>query len=130
MILDLNACFPEGKDGSRKPLPKQKEVINQVLRTGSSKYVAYVGGIGSGKSLIGCVVMLMLAVLYPGDYLICRQFLPELKITTYKQFIDICPPELIAEHRMADMMIKIKAAGGKTSNVYFRQLKSLTSSDL
>lgn len=121
--IDLNRCFPEGVDGTRKPLPKQGEVIRNILKPGSPKYIAYVGGIGSGKSLIGCIVMLMLAVLYPGDYLICRQFLPELKITTYKTFLEICPPELIEEDRKADMMVKLKASGGKFSNIYFRQLE-------
>jgi PBSX family phage terminase large subunit len=67
--------------------------------------------------------MLSWAVLYPGEYLVCRQFAPELKMTTYKTFLDICPPELIEEHRVADALIKIKAVGGKFSTIYFRQLE-------
>lgn len=121
-IVDLNSCFPLGSDGLRKPLPKQADVLRYMLNPVTPKYVAYVGGIGSGKSLIGCINMLSMAVMYPGDYLICRQFLPELKITTYKTFLEICPPELIIESRVADLMIKIKANGG-ISNVYFRQLE-------
>lgn len=53
----------------------------------------------------------------------CRQFFPELKITTLKTFLEICPPELIVEHRVADGIIKIKSQNGKTSNVIFRQLE-------
>jgi phage terminase large subunit len=121
--IDLNNCFPEGKDGTRRPLPKQAELLRKVLAPAGSKYIAYVGGIGSGKSLIGCIAMLSQAVMYPGDYLIARQFLPELKITTYKTFLEICPPELIQEHRIADMMVKIKCGNGKFSNIYFRQLE-------
>lgn len=122
--IDLNSCFPEGGDGLRKPLPKQGEVLRLLLSPKGPKYISYVGGIGSGKTLIGCVAMLTQAVLYPGDYLICRQFLPELKITTYKQFKEICPPELIAEDRIADMQIRIKTGvPGKFSNIYFRQLE-------
>lgn len=121
--IDLNNSFPEGKDGTRRPLPKQGELLRRVLTLTGPKYVAYVGGIGSGKSLIGCIAMLSQAVMYPGDYLISRQFLPELKITTYKTFLEICPPELIAEHRIADMMVKIKCGNGKHSNIYFRQLE-------
>jgi phage terminase large subunit len=106
MNINLNQCFPADSRGRQGPLPKQSEVIKNLLRPETPKYIAYVGGIGSGKSLIGCITMLMQAVLYPGDYLICRQFLPELKITTYKAFLEICPKELIEEHRMADMMVK------------------------
>ncbi len=88
-----------------------------------SKYIAYIGGIGSGKSLIGCITVLHWALLYPGDYLICRQFMPELKDTTYATFKLICPPELIEEDRIADMKIRIKTPSGKPSWILFRQLE-------
>ena len=120
--LNLNNCFPDGTDGSRGPLPKQQEFLDKTLDPKGPKFVAYVGGIGSGKSLIGCITMLSQAVLYPGDYLIGRQFFPELLVTTYKTFLEICPPELILENRIADRMVKIKSSGG-SSNVYFRQLE-------
>jgi PBSX family phage terminase large subunit len=67
--------------------------------------------------------MIALAATYPGDYLVCRQFMPELKITTLKTFLDMCPKELIVEHRVADSIIKIKSQGGKVSNVIFRGLE-------
>lgn len=67
--------------------------------------------------------MLSLAVMHPGDYLICRQFAPELKITTLKTFLEICPKELIDEYRVADGIVKIRASGGKISNIIFRQLE-------
>ena len=121
--IDFNNCFPEGIDGTRRPLPKQQLFMKSALMLGKPQYIAYVGGIGSGKSLVGCASILANAVLYPGDYLICRQFLPELKITTYKTFFDICPKELIEENRIADMQVRIKAINGKTSNIYFRQLE-------
>lgn len=66
--------------------------------------------------------MLTLAVLYPGDYLICRQFMPELRVTTLKTFLEVCPPELVIEHRVADGIVKIKSQGG-VSNVIFRPLE-------
>lgn len=121
--IDLRECFPESLTGSRGPLPKQKEFLDTSLDPKRSKYIAYVGGIGSGKSLIGCITVLHWAVLYPGDYLICRQFMPELKDTTYSTFKLVCPPDLILEDRVADMKIKIKAIGGKSSWVLFRQLE-------
>lgn len=94
-----------------------------MLTPGDSKYVAYIGGIGSGKTLIGCITMLALAISYPGDYLICRQYSPELKITTLKTFLEICPPELIEEYRVADGIVRLKAVNGKISNVIFRPLE-------
>lgn len=121
--IDLNQCFPEATDGCRGPLPKQGELLRLALNQGLPKYIAYVGGIGSGKSLIGCITMLSWAVMYPGDYLVARQFYPELKMTTYKTFLEICPPELIIEHRVADSQVKIHSANGKTSTIYFRPLE-------
>lgn len=121
--INLRSCFPADYKNQRGPLPKQEEFLATALDPSKSKYIAYIGGIGSGKSLIGCITVLHWAVLYPGDYLICRQFAPELKMTTYKTFLEICPPELIVEHKVAEMMVRIKASNGKTSPVYFRQLE-------
>lgn len=123
MPIDLKNCFPEPVIGSRGPLPKQKEFLDMSVSKKDPKYIAYIGGIGSGKSLIGCITVLHWALMYPGDYLICRQFMPELKDTTYRTFLDICPPELIEENRVADMRIKIKTPSGKSSWVIFRQLE-------
>lgn len=123
MNLDLNNCFPIGADGSQGPLPKQQEFLDYALDPAKSKYIAYVGGIGSGKSLIGCITTLSWAILYPGEYMVCRQFSPELRATTYKTFLEICPPELIVEHRMSEMQIRIKASGGAISTIYFRPLE-------
>lgn len=120
MQIDLNKCFPLGTDGTQKPLPKQEQFLGMAMDPSKAKYIAYVGGVGSGKTLIGCITTLTWAFLYPGDYLVCRQFFPELKMTTYKTFLEICPPELIEENRVADMQIRIRALNGKISNVYFR----------
>lgn len=124
MHIDLRNCFPEASNGAiRGPLPKQKEFLDTAINPKLSKYIAYVGGIGSGKSLIGCITVLHWALLYPGDYLICRQFMPELRDTTYRTFLEICPPELIEETRIAEMRIKIKTPSGKFSWIMFRQLE-------
>ena len=122
MIIDLNRTFPEGPDGTRRALPKQKLFMDTVLDLKGPPYVLYSGGVGSGKTLIGCILTIMLAVLFPGDYLVCRLFNPELKATTYRTFLEICPPELIVEHRIADQTIKIRSQGGKTSTILFRGL--------
>jgi phage terminase large subunit len=122
-FLDLNQCFPQAADGTRGPLPKQKQFLDSAFDAKGAKYTLYCGGIGSGKTMIGCITLLAWAITYPGDYLVCRQFFPELKITTLKTFKEICPPELIEEERVADGIIRIKAQGGKVSNVIFRQLE-------
>lgn len=122
-IIDLNNCFPQAEDGSRSPLPKQAQFMQAVLDPKGPKYVLYCGGVGSGKTLIGCITMLSMALQHPGDYLIARQFMPELKITTLKTFLDITPPELIEEYRVADGIIKLKSLNGKVSTIIFRQLE-------
>jgi len=124
MQLNLNKCFPlSEKTGKQAPLPKQAEFMQAILDPNGPKYVLYCGGVGSGKTLIGCITMLTMAIMHPGDYLVCRQFLPELKITTLKTFLEICPKELISEYRVADGIIRVKATGGKVSNIIFRQLE-------
>lgn len=120
MILDLNQCFRIHNPDSTGPLPKQQVFLDYAMDPSGSKYTAYVGGVGSGKTLVGCITVLSWAVLHPGDYLVCRQFFPELKMTTYKTFLEICPPELIVENRVADMFVRIKGINGKISTVYFR----------
>lgn len=127
MQINLNNSFPEPPVGSahpRGPLPKQKLFMDLADMAGTPKYIRYCGGIGSGKTLIGCIQMIKWAVMHPGDYLVARQFLPELKITTYKTFKDVCPPELIAEERVADGIIRLKTVvPGKVSNIIFRGLE-------
>jgi phage terminase large subunit len=105
-------------------LPKQRIFFDKVLDKNGPKYVAFISGVGGGKTITGCVTMLAQAVMYPSTYLIARQYYPELKATTYRTFKDICPPELILEDRIADMEIRIKAVNGKSSTILFRPLEA------
>jgi phage terminase large subunit len=124
VILNVTEWFPEPPLGKpRGPLPKQQLFMNLAATPGTPKYIRYCGGIGSGKTLIGCIQVILWAVQHPGDYLVSRQYLPELKITTYKTFKEVCPPSLIAEERIADGIIRLRTAvKGKLSNVIFRGL--------
>lgn len=97
--------------------------MQSALSAKGPAYILYSGGVGSGKTLIGCIAVLTMAFLHSGDYLICRLFNPELKLTTYKTFLEICPKELIAEHRVADQIIKIRSVDGGISNIIFRGLE-------
>lgn len=121
-ILDLNNCFPMGRDGKRSPLPKQRQFLDASLGN-KYKYIRYSGGVGSGKTMIGCITILHMAVLKRGDYLVGRQFMPELKSTTYKTMHEIIPPELIVEKRVADMETVIRTVDGGTSTILFRGLE-------
>jgi hypothetical protein len=90
-----------------------------------SNYVTADGSVhhNSGKTMIGCITMLTLAVMYEGDYLIGRQFYPELRDTTLKTFLELCPPELIIEHRVADAIVVLRNAKGTKSSILFRALE-------
>lgn len=125
MLITLDKAFPVDSNGSQGPLPKQKQLMELVLQPGLPKYVRYVGGIGSGKTLIGCVTILCLALMYPGDYLIARQFMPELKDTTLKTFLEVVQavgPKVMLEYRVADAVIKVRSRGG-VSTILFRGLE-------
>ena len=119
-VVNLNDCFPVASDGSRGPLPKQGLFLRKVLDPQGPSYVMFSGGVGNGKTLVGCIAILSMAVQKSGDYLVCRQFSPELSITTRKQFLEVVPKELIKEYRIADGIVRIKAADGGISNVIFR----------
>lgn len=123
MKLNLNDLFPlSDKTGKRGALPKQAQFIREVLDPNGPQYVLYCGGVGSGKTLVGCITMITMAVMYPGDYVIARLFSPELKDTTLKQFLEICPKELIKEYRVADKIVRLKSTNNKISNILFRGL--------
>lgn len=118
MILDLNKLFPPAADGTHSPLPKQAEFLRSALDPKGPQYVAYYGGFGSGKSVVLCTAIITQAVLYGGEYTISRQFMPELRRTTMKTFLDMCPKELILEIRVADAEVHLRSQAGKAI-VYF-----------
>lgn len=90
----------------------------EVLSTGH--YVDSSGVIhhNSGKSVVLCAAILTQAVVYGGDYLVSRHFMPELRRTTMKTFLDMCPKELILEVRVADAEVHLRSRNG-TAIVYF-----------
>lgn len=120
--INLRNMFPKGSDNKRGPLPKQEVFLQFALSPEGPKYVAYVGGIGSGKSLIGCVTVITWATMYPGDYVIARQYMPELRDTTMKTFLDICPPELLKDFKVQEAKAVIRGVNGD-STVLFRGLE-------
>lgn len=118
MNLDLNKLFPPAADGTHSPLPKQRQFLQKVLDPKGPQYVAYYGGFGSGKSVVLCTAIITQAVLYGGEYSIHRHFMPELRRTTMKTFLDMCPKELVLEVRVADAEVHLKSTKGKAI-IYF-----------
>lgn len=72
-----------------KILPKQKEFIQSPF-----KHTSYVGGEGSGKTVVGCVKKILEGRKYPGSLiLIGRKNIPALRDTTMKTFLELFPEE-------------------------------------
>lgn len=119
--VDLNLIFPEPMNAGvkRGPLPKQQLFLDMCLNPMSAKYMAYFGGVGSGKSLILCAAMICQGVMFGGEYTICRQFMPELRRTTYKTFLELLPPELLEDHKVAMSEVHVKSVTGKPAIFYF-----------
>ncbi len=49
--------------------------------------------------------------------------MPELKSTTFKTFLEVCPPELIKQVKVADMEVHLWNVEGSVSVIYFRGLE-------
>jgi PBSX family phage terminase large subunit len=116
--IDLNKLFPPDAEGRHQPLPKQAEFLRKVLDPNGPQYVAYYGGFGSGKSVVLCAAVITQAVLYGGEYVVARHFMPELRRTTMKTFVEMLPKELLVELRVADAEVHILSKAGKAV-VYF-----------
>lgn len=72
-----------------KLLPKQHEVI-EYLMDDTTTEVLYGGSVGSGKTFLGCVWLIMNCLHKPGSrWLIARHKLSLLKSTTMKTFLDV-----------------------------------------
>lgn len=112
-IINLNDLFPIAEDGTRGPLPKQKMFMDAALDALGPQFIAYYGGYGSGKSLILCIINIIWGVLHGGEYVISRQFMPELRRTTYQVFKEILPKELLIEERVADAQFRIRSQAGE-----------------
>lgn len=92
------------------------------------KYVLFSGGFGCGKSLMLILKGISLAVQYPGNLILMgRKTYVELRDTLWREFINTCPPELLAEEpRRSEMRIQFKNG----SNVIFRHLDTIAESEL
>lgn len=119
-VIDLNKyIFPIDDKGEHGPLPKQKTFMDLANDPKGPQCLGYFGGVGSGKSVVLCGTILSQAVVYGGEWVISRLYMPELRRTTMKAFLEMVPPELLIEHRVADAEVRIKSVTGKPATIYF-----------
>jgi len=70
--------------------PKQKEAVKNLFSTNGVNEVLYGGAAGAGKSWMGCVFILVMAMKYEGTrYLIGRSKLKHLKQTTLRTLFEV-----------------------------------------
>lgn len=117
--IDLNDLFPVASDGSRGPLPRQADFLRLCLDPKGPQHVGYYGGYGSGKSLVLVITTIIQAVVYGGEYVVARAFMPELRRTTMALFLDLLPKELLLDYQVARAEVHIKSASGHKAIVYF-----------
>lgn len=86
-----------------KPHPAQYDFI-----TSPAKFRAFVGGIGSGKTYIGCSEMVAFATANPGNlHAIVAQTYPMLRDATQRTFFQVCPEELIERFNKTRNEVKL-----------------------
>lgn len=127
-------CKPH--DGTWWKLDKDKNAIlmnYRPLKTArkfhysGAKNRAFGGGYGDGKSLAICQESIILAHEYPGcvGLIGCATY-PQLRDTTRKTFLDVCPPELIAKFNKTENNLYFHNG----SEIRFRALTAMSEEDL
>lgn len=86
-----------------QPLPWQVD-----MHSSHWKHACFAGGKGGGKTRAGIEELKSSALEFPGSsWLIGRKTLPALKDTTYREFLESVPDELIREHNKAEMRVTL-----------------------
>jgi len=99
-------------------LPKQQEFLNTKKR-----YGAYIGGVGAGKTYVGCLKTILEAMHSPDTlHLIARRTYPELRDSTRRTFFELLPPAAMQQFHVAENRCVVKCINGGTSEVLFRPL--------
>ncbi len=99
-------------DFKYQTLPKQAKFIDSQKR-----FTGYVGGIGSGKTHIGCIKTIQIMLNFPKTVgVIVAPTYPMLRDATQRTFMEIIPRELIREH----MRVENKIMLHNGSEVLFR----------
>lgn len=99
-----------------KLLPRQKDFIFSP-----EKFTAYIGGVGSGKTIAGCLSMIMLGQAIPNSlWLVGRLNYPALRDTTRRSFLELFPQEWLAPKGWKESENRLIAKNG--SEYLFRHL--------
>jgi len=104
-------------------LPKQAQFLELL---NEKRYVAYIGGMGSGKTTIGCIAGILETVRV-GDNLglVARRTYRELRDTTRETFLRLIPQGLIKRFSDTDNELELYTVDGRVSKVLFRSLDDL-----
>lgn len=109
--------MPQAIDVTIDYEPKEKQ---SRFHLSEAKYRLYIGAWRAGKSYAGCMEAIKQSMLYKGNIgLIGRKDFTDLRDTTLKTFLDICPPEIIQSYNKTEHHIVFKNG----SEIYFRELK-------
>lgn len=99
---DLKLKTPEGK----LYIPNHEQ---SIFHAAMKRERLFSGGVGSGKTLAGCMEGLKLSLMFPNNRgLIGRLTYRELTDTTQRVFEEILPPQLIYDTRKQDNVIILK----------------------
>jgi len=91
-----------------------------------TKFRAMGGGFGDGKTLALCQEAILLAMEYPNSLgLIGRATYPELRDTTRKMFLDVCPKPLIENFNKTENHLWLRNG----SEIIFRALTAISEED-
>lgn len=96
------------------------QVKQSVFHKSEAKYRLYIGAWRAGKTFAGCQEALKKSILYPGNCgLIGRKDFTDVRDTTLKTFLEICPSDLIKSYNKTEHHIVLVNG----SEIYFRELK-------
>ncbi|MFH0963202.1 MAG: phage terminase large subunit [Planctomycetota bacterium] len=102
------------------PLPGQHDFVCALWRY---DYLLYAGGYGSGKSLVGCYVAILLSLSIPGNFgCIARRHGSDLRDSTRRTFFECLPPRWIDRWRESDGHLRLTNG----SEIIFRHLDDPT----
>jgi len=100
------------------PQPKQAN-----FHCSEAKYRLYIGAWRAGKTYAGCMEALKKSMLYPNNCgVIGRKDFTDLRETTLRTFLEICPQDFIANYNKTEHLVT--CVNG--SRIYFRELKDGT----
>jgi PBSX family phage terminase large subunit len=102
--IELSIGYPmNDKNPDGKPLPTQEK-----FHKSKAKYRLCAGGFATGKTTTLCLEVMKELGKYPNNYgVLGRKDLGELKSTTLKEFLDICPEQMILYHNKSDRVIRL-----------------------